>query len=94
MEYNVRDALDFSACLSICMVRVLMDVTIIGHGSLMSGRGLSFSGTLHVREAFIVALAHCQRGFAKLSRYGLSGSISNSLGSSLEICAEQIPSYG
>lgn len=47
-----------------------MDVTIIGHGSLMSGRGLSFSGTLRVREAFMVALAHCQRGFAKLSRYG------------------------
>lgn len=47
-----------------------MDVTIIGHGSLMSGRGLSFSGKLCVRKAFIVALAHCQRGFAKLSRYG------------------------
>jgi hypothetical protein len=47
-----------------------MDVTIIGHGSLMSGRGLSFSGKLRVRKAFIVALAHCQRGFAKLSRYG------------------------
>ena len=48
----------------------MMDVTIIGHGSLMSGRGLSFSGSLHVRKACIVALAHCQRGFAKLSRYG------------------------
>jgi hypothetical protein len=47
-----------------------MDVTIIGHGSLMSGRGLSFSDKLRVRKAFIVALAHCQRGFAKLSRYG------------------------
>jgi len=47
-----------------------MDVTIIGHGSLMSGRGLSFSGKLRVRKAFIAALAHCQRGFAKLSRYG------------------------
>lgn len=48
----------------------MMEITIIGHGSLMSGRGLSFSGELHVRKAFIVALAHCQRGFAKLSRYG------------------------
>ncbi|MGE0681529.1 MAG: hypothetical protein AB7P69_11620 [Candidatus Binatia bacterium] len=47
-----------------------MNVTIIGHGSLMSGRGLFLSGKLRVREAFIVALAHCQRGFAKLSRYG------------------------
>jgi len=47
-----------------------MDVTIIGHGSLMSGRGLSFSGTLQVRHASIVALAACRRGFAKLSRYG------------------------
>jgi len=47
-----------------------MDVTVIGHGSLMSGRGLAFSGTLHVKEAFIVALKNCTRGFAKLSRYG------------------------
>lgn len=48
----------------------MIEITIIGHGSLMSGRGLSFSGELRVRKAFIVALAHCQRGFAKLSRYG------------------------
>jgi len=36
----------------------------------MSGRGLSFSGQLQVRKACIVALRNCQRGFAKLSRYG------------------------
>ena len=36
----------------------------------MSGRGLTFSGTLQVKDAFIVALKHCRRGFAKLSRYG------------------------
>lgn len=36
----------------------------------MSGRGLAFSGTLQVKEAFVVALRHCRRGFAKLSRYG------------------------
>ncbi len=47
-----------------------MDVTILGHGSLMSGRGLSFSGTFEVRQACIVTLAGCQRGFAKLSMYG------------------------
>lgn len=47
-----------------------MEVTVIGHGSLMSGQGLSFSGTLQVKEASIVALAGCVRGFAKLSRYG------------------------
>ena len=47
-----------------------MDVTILGHGSLMSGRGLSFSGTFAVRRACIVALAGCRRGFAKLSMYG------------------------
>ena len=47
-----------------------MEVTVIGHGSLMSGRGLSFSGTLQVQAAAIVALAGCVRGFAKLSRYG------------------------
>ena len=47
-----------------------MDVTAIGHGSLMSGRGLSFSGTFQVRAAFIIALHGCTRGFAKLSRYG------------------------
>ena len=47
-----------------------MDVTILGHGSLMSGRGLSFSGTFEVHRACIVALAGCQRGFAKLSMYG------------------------
>ena len=47
-----------------------MDVTIIGHGSLMSGQGLSFSGTFHVYAASIVALDDCARGFAKLSKYG------------------------
>ncbi len=47
-----------------------MDVTIIGHGSLMSGSGLSSSGTFRVRQACVVALAACRRGFAKLSRYG------------------------
>jgi hypothetical protein len=47
-----------------------MDVTVIGHGSLMSGQGLSFSGTLRVKAAGIVALPGCVRGFAKLSRYG------------------------
>jgi len=46
------------------------DITVIGHGSLMSGRGLAFSGTLQVKDAFIVALKRCRRGFAKLSRYG------------------------
>lgn len=47
-----------------------MEVTVLGHGSLMSGRGLAFSGTLHIKEAGIVALKNCTRGFAKLSRYG------------------------
>ena len=47
-----------------------MEVTVIGHGSLMSGRGLSFSGTFQMRTAYIVALDHCRRGFAKLSKYG------------------------
>jgi hypothetical protein len=47
-----------------------MDVTVLGHGSLMSGRGLAFSGALQVKEASIVALKNCTRGFAKLSRYG------------------------
>jgi len=47
-----------------------MDVTILGHGSLMSGRGLVFSGTLQVKDTFIVTLKNCTRGFAKLSRYG------------------------
>jgi hypothetical protein len=47
-----------------------MEVTVIGHGSLMSGQGLSFSGTLRVKAASIVALTGCKRGFAKLSRYG------------------------
>jgi hypothetical protein len=47
-----------------------MEVTVIGHGSLMSGQGLCFSGTLQVKAASIVALAGCVRGFAKLSRYG------------------------
>jgi hypothetical protein len=56
--------------LLLCKVQTVMEVTIIGHGSLMSGRGLAFSGALHVKDAYIVALAACQRGFAKLSRYG------------------------
>ncbi len=47
-----------------------MEVTILGHGSLMSGRGVSFSGTFAVRRAGIVALGNCRRGFAKLSMYG------------------------
>jgi len=47
-----------------------MDVTLIGHGSLMSGRGLARSGRLRVRSAGIVALRGCRRGFAKLSKYG------------------------
>ncbi|NOT57233.1 MAG: hypothetical protein HOP18_21735 [Deltaproteobacteria bacterium] len=47
-----------------------MEVTVLGHGSLMSGQGLSFSGTVHVKAASIVALRECRRGFAKLSRYG------------------------
>jgi hypothetical protein len=47
-----------------------MEVMVIGHGSLMSGQGLSFSGTLQVKAASIVALPGCVRGFAKLSRYG------------------------
>ena len=47
-----------------------MEVTVIGHGSLMSGRGLSFSGRFQVRTARIVALDNCRRGFAKLSKYG------------------------
>jgi hypothetical protein len=47
-----------------------MEVTVLGHGSLMSGQGLAFSGALQVKEACIVALKNCKRGFAKLSRYG------------------------
>lgn len=47
-----------------------MDVTVIGYGSLMSGRGLAASGRLRVQQASIVALPGCRRGFAKLSRYG------------------------
>jgi hypothetical protein len=47
-----------------------MDVTVIGYGSLMSGTGLSSSGALQVKEARIVALNNCRRGFAKLSAYG------------------------
>jgi hypothetical protein len=47
-----------------------MEVTVLGHGSLMSGQGLSFSGTVPVKAASIVALRECRRGFAKLSRYG------------------------
>ena len=47
-----------------------MKVTLIGHGSLMSGRGLAFSGTFQIYDACIVALNNCERGFAKLSKYG------------------------
>lgn len=47
-----------------------MDVTVIGYGSLMSGTGLVSSGALQVKEARIVALKNCRRGFAKLSAYG------------------------
>jgi len=47
-----------------------MNVTVIGHGSLMSGLGLSLSGPLQVKHAGVVSLAGCRRGFAKLSRYG------------------------
>lgn len=47
-----------------------MHVSLIGHGSLMSGRGLSFSGRLRVRRAWVAALRGCRRGFAKLSVYG------------------------
>jgi hypothetical protein len=47
-----------------------MDITVIGHGSLMSGLGLSLSGPLQVKHAGVVSLAGCRRGFAKLSRYG------------------------
>ncbi|HEV8713590.1 MAG TPA: hypothetical protein VGX03_12280 [Candidatus Binatia bacterium] len=47
-----------------------MDITVIGHGSLMSGLGLSSSGTFQVKHAGVVSLAGCRRGFAKLSRYG------------------------
>ena len=47
-----------------------MKVTLIGHGSLMSGRGLAFSGTFQIYDACIVALNNCKRGFAKLSKYG------------------------
>lgn len=51
-------------------IQQAMDVTLIGHGSLMSGRGLARSGRLRVHSAGIVALRGCRRGFAKLSRYG------------------------
>jgi len=47
-----------------------MDVTVIGYGSLMSGYGLSLSGPLQVKQAYVVALIGFRRGFAKLSRYG------------------------
>ncbi len=47
-----------------------MDITVIGYGSLMSGTGLVSSGALQVKEARIVALHNCRRGFAKLSAYG------------------------
>ncbi len=49
-----------------------MEVMVIGYGSLMSGVGLSSSGQFQLRSACIVALAPCARGFAKLSRHGLS----------------------
>jgi hypothetical protein len=60
----------FSVRVSLAKVKTTMDVTVIGYGSLMSGWGLSASGPFHVKQAFIVALAGCRRGFAKLSRYG------------------------
>jgi hypothetical protein len=47
-----------------------MNITVIGYGSLMSGTGLSSSGALQVKDARVVALEHCRRGFAKLSSYG------------------------
>jgi hypothetical protein len=47
-----------------------VDVTVIGHGSLMSGHGLSSSGMFFAKDACVVALSGCRRGFAKLSRYG------------------------
>lgn len=60
----------FSLPVAVAKVRPVMDVTVIGYGSLMSGRGLAASGPLRVRQAAIVALTGCRRGFAKLSRYG------------------------
>ena len=56
-----------------------MEITFLGHGSLMSGRGLSFSGSFAVRRAGIVALVGERRGFAKLSMYG------NRLATDLEV---------
>ena len=47
-----------------------MEILVIGHGSLMSGHGLSFSGPLRPRRVNIIALDHCDRGFAKLSKHG------------------------
>ena len=47
-----------------------MNVTMLGHGSLMSGKGLSFSGTFRIHAVCIVVLNECARGFAKLSKYG------------------------
>ena len=47
-----------------------MEILVIGHGSLMSGHGLSFSGPLQPRRVNIIALDHCDRGFAKLSKHG------------------------
>jgi len=63
-------AMTFPGEPTLAKLALLMNVTIIGHGSLMSGRGLSFSGVLQVQKAGIVTLTHCRRGFAKLSRYG------------------------
>jgi hypothetical protein len=47
-----------------------MDIIVIGYGSLMSGQGLAFSGVFQAKDARIVALTGCARGFAKPSRYG------------------------
>ena len=70
LESLSPSATTFPSNLTLGKLTLIMNVTIIGHGSLMSGRGLSFSGVLQVRKARIVALTNCRRGFAKLSRYG------------------------
>lgn len=70
MNETLSSVTTFPGDLTLGKLTLIMNVTIIGHGSLMSGRGLSFSGVLHVQEARIVALTNCRRGFAKLSRYG------------------------
>lgn len=60
----------FSARPHLGKVQSGMDIIVIGYGSLMSGTGLISSGALQVKEARIVALHNCRRGFAKLSAYG------------------------